>query len=252
MDNPGTEFLIGLPVAAAVGFLVGWLVRRAGESARLRALEAHWRELLKVAEKARDRFRVDATELAARSERFRKRHEEEDRRLQELETNLKSKQSAVTRLKGETEASTSKLVELERRRMELSTTVERLTAELSAIRDAHAGCADRIRELDSRIEQLQTRRRRRAQARGGNGPEAVDSTAGEGQDDLQAIRGIGPALEHALHEIGVFNYRQFLALTPEEIDRIAARVSNFPARRARYNWADQAKDLHFRKYRERI
>lgn len=61
-------------------------------------------------------------------------------------------------------------------------------------------------------------------------------------DDLTQIKGIGPKLSQALHELGIFYYRQIAALTDEEIAAINDRL-RFKGRIERERWVEQAKNL---------
>ena len=72
------------------------------------------------------------------------------------------------------------------------------------------------------------------------------------KDDLKKISGIGRVLESKLKADGIINYRQIATLTAEDIERIETKVIRATGRIARDNWIQQAKDLHFIKYNERL
>ncbi|MEX0955770.1 MAG: NADH-ubiquinone dehydrogenase [Dehalococcoidia bacterium] len=61
-------------------------------------------------------------------------------------------------------------------------------------------------------------------------------------DDLKAISGVGPKLEHVLNELGIWTYGQIGALTPAEIDWIEDYLS-FKGRIGRDDWLGQAAKL---------
>ena len=61
-------------------------------------------------------------------------------------------------------------------------------------------------------------------------------------DDLQAISGIGPALEKKLNALGVFHYWQIAAWTEEEVIWVDDQL-NFKGRIGRDDWIVQARDL---------
>jgi predicted flap endonuclease-1-like 5' DNA nuclease len=68
-------------------------------------------------------------------------------------------------------------------------------------------------------------------------------------DDLQRIRGVGPAIESVLHGLGVRTYRQLATLGEADQDRL--RVALRDARlRAPADWRSQARELHRVKYGE--
>ena len=61
-------------------------------------------------------------------------------------------------------------------------------------------------------------------------------------NDLKRIKGIGPALERRLNELGVMGLADLANLPPGEIDRINAKL-DFPGRIQRERWVEQAKAL---------
>ena len=60
--------------------------------------------------------------------------------------------------------------------------------------------------------------------------------------DLKRIKGIGPALERRLKELGVQGLADLANLAPGEVDRINAKL-DFPGRIQRERWVEQAKAL---------
>ncbi|MDA0707000.1 MAG: hypothetical protein O2907_09800 [Proteobacteria bacterium] len=68
------------------------------------------------------------------------------------------------------------------------------------------------------------------------------------RDDLQEIVGIGKVFEHALHELGVFTFRQIAVFDVNDIARVNRELKEFRGRMEQDDWIGQAKELHFRKY----
>lgn len=66
-------------------------------------------------------------------------------------------------------------------------------------------------------------------------------------DDLKTIKGIGPALEKKLNELGIYSYQQIALVDPKDVERIES-VLRFPGRLQRDNWVSQAREAHQRKY----
>lgn len=62
-------------------------------------------------------------------------------------------------------------------------------------------------------------------------------------DDLTRIKGLGPKLAALLGEFGVTTFAQIAAWTPEEVERIDAKLGRFSGRITRDQWIDQAKLL---------
>lgn len=63
------------------------------------------------------------------------------------------------------------------------------------------------------------------------------------RDALQRIRGIGPAIEKTLNEMGIFRFQQIADMSEYDIDRIAQRLKGFHSRIYRENWTGQAREL---------
>lgn len=63
------------------------------------------------------------------------------------------------------------------------------------------------------------------------------------RDKLQAIKGIGPAIEKTLNEMGIFRFQQIADMSEYEIDRIAKRLKGFRSRIYREDWIGQAREL---------
>ncbi|MEP4034229.1 polyhydroxyalkanoate depolymerase [Roseibium polysiphoniae] len=61
-------------------------------------------------------------------------------------------------------------------------------------------------------------------------------------DDLKAINGVGPKLEQALNEAGIFHFWQISSLTDRQIEALDDKL-DFRGRIARDNWIDQARKL---------
>ena len=67
------------------------------------------------------------------------------------------------------------------------------------------------------------------------------------QDDLKLIKGIGPAIEKTLMEMGIRHFNQIAEMSEYDIDRVAHRLKGFRSRIYREDWIGQARDLHDQK-----
>ena len=63
------------------------------------------------------------------------------------------------------------------------------------------------------------------------------------RDDLKAIKGIGPAIEKTLNELGIFRYQQMADMSEYDIDRVAKHLKGFRSRIYREDWIGQARGL---------
>ena len=71
----------------------------------------------------------------------------------------------------------------------------------------------------------------------------VDEPINGARDKLQAIKGIGPAIEKTLNEMGIFRFQQIADMSEYDIDRIAKRLKGLRSRIYREDWIGQARDL---------
>lgn len=77
--------------------------------------------------------------------------------------------------------------------------------------------------------------------------ELLDRDAGGLRDNLRLIKGIGPAIEKTLNELGIFRYHQIAEMTEYDINRVAQRLKGFSSRIYREDWIGQARDLKLKK-----
>jgi predicted flap endonuclease-1-like 5' DNA nuclease len=69
-------------------------------------------------------------------------------------------------------------------------------------------------------------------------------------DDLKAITGIGPAMAKKLRDDGIVSYRRIAGLGEDEVERVESEVIKSKGRIGRDNWIQQARELHYEKYKE--
>lgn len=63
------------------------------------------------------------------------------------------------------------------------------------------------------------------------------------RNDLKQIKGVGPAIERTLNDMGIFRFQQIADMTEYDIDRVAERLKGFHSRIYRENWIGQAREL---------
>ena len=66
-------------------------------------------------------------------------------------------------------------------------------------------------------------------------------------DNLKLIKGVGPAIEKTLNELGIQRFDQIAEMSEYDIDRVAHRLKGFRSRIYREDWIGQARDLHDQK-----
>jgi DNA repair exonuclease SbcCD ATPase subunit len=72
------------------------------------------------------------------------------------------------------------------------------------------------------------------------------------KDDLKQIRGIGPAFERVLNNMGIVTFRQVAQWDATTMRQIADKLDTAPDRIKRDNWIASAKKLHEQKYGKRL
>jgi predicted flap endonuclease-1-like 5' DNA nuclease/peptidoglycan hydrolase CwlO-like protein len=77
--------------------------------------------------------------------------------------------------------------------------------------------------------------------------ELNDHEPGGSRDNLKLIKGVGPAIEKTLNELGIFHFDQIAEMSEYEIDRVAKRLKGFRSRIYREDWIGQARDLQLQK-----
>jgi len=74
--------------------------------------------------------------------------------------------------------------------------------------------------------------------------QADETVAGSGDaDNLRLIRGVGPAIEQTLNDLGICRFSQISEMSEYDIDRIAQEIKGFRSRIYREDWVGQARLL---------
>jgi len=71
----------------------------------------------------------------------------------------------------------------------------------------------------------------------------ADKSGPNSRDPLQRIKGIGPALEKTLNEMGIYRFHQIASMSEYDINRVAERLKGFHSRIHREDWIGQAREL---------
>lgn len=62
------------------------------------------------------------------------------------------------------------------------------------------------------------------------------------RDNLKKIKGVGPAIEKTLNEMGIVRFQQIADMSEYDIDRVAQRLKGFRSRIYREDWIGQARE----------
>ena len=80
-------------------------------------------------------------------------------------------------------------------------------------------------------------------AQEGTRPTGLDGARDGAGDDLKMIKGVGPALEKLLNELGFYHFDQVAAWTADEVAWVDQNLKGFKGRVSRDGWVDQARVL---------
>lgn len=72
------------------------------------------------------------------------------------------------------------------------------------------------------------------------------NVGGFARDNLKRIKGVGPAIEKTLNDMGIWRFSQIANMSEYEIDRVAERLRGFRSRIYREDWIGQARELEER------
>lgn len=87
-----------------------------------------------------------------------------------------------------------------------------------------------------------------SESQDGDGDDIAEAEDGiAARDNLKLIKGVGPAIEKTLNEMGIFRFNQIADMSEYDIDRVAHRLKGFRSRIYREDWIGQARDLHDQK-----
>ncbi len=216
-------------------------------------LEAALAERRKLESSVRERSASDsqlAATLRERDEKIFRLSRELDSwqdRLPPLLTRFRDRDDDAKRLEAALDRANERIMELETGRGAGQTHVESvrrdaLSGELNASNDARGEASGYFAPAQGSLES----------------PHYFDATLRfdadaadlhDARDDLQAIKGVGPAIEKTLHELGVVRYSQIAEMSEYDINRVAERLKGFRSRIYREDWIGQARDLIHRRGR---
>ena len=216
------QIVVFLIVAAALGFVIGWVLRGArSQGAPLGAAPRH-----------------AGTEAAQNEERDRLRTELQAAREAQRET-----EDSLVELRQLADARAGRVHELEQLEARNRERIAGLEQELSEAQAAgHAqGNAEPIAATPAAEPDLLAAVPPLAEPVRGTPPPALPGPEGE-PDDLKRINGIGRGIEKTLHGLGIYHFRQIAELTPDNVAWIDQRL-RFRGRIQREDWIGQAKRL---------
>lgn len=174
-------------------------------------------------------------------------------RLPPLLENFRKRNEDVQHLENELAAARMRIADLEARNEVGHTRIEPVQdpAELTNGRDASNETLEEKDMIDpaelqdehETVDRGDAELVHEATADADHADDADNSQINGARDPLQAIKGIGPAIEKTLNEMGIFRFQQIAEMSEYEIDRVAKRLKGFHSRIYREDWIGQAREL---------
>ena len=106
-------------------------------------------------------------------------------------------------------------------------------------------CKKKIKELENKPSVAPIKKEKAK-------PVAKKNVKSDVKDDLKQILGVGPKLEKVLNKNGITNFRHVAELKSNDIKELSTKLGSFKDRITRDDWVSKAKDLHFKKYGEKV
>jgi predicted flap endonuclease-1-like 5' DNA nuclease len=159
---------------------------------------------------------------------------------------LAAAESRVEHIEAEREAQRARAEKAERELARREEELQKREGQHESLHNLLTVRADRIRELEAAVEERERRltalatRVEQLEARREAPPEPPPSI---GPDDLQRIKGIGPAFARKLAAVGITRFEQIAGWTDETIDAIAEQIGVHGSRIRRADWRGSAAQL---------
>lgn len=260
-----------LALVAAVGLLVGWLLRGIGTHQREKELEATWRMRLRqrdtmlskmaneLAERgAAGKPATGGTAMARELESSRLALRDREARLAQLQGRVSKRDAQISQLLGEI------------RRVGGQPAVDRLLTDVNSGAFVDSG-VHKASELTPAATEATTPAPSEAEASPEEEklpveeqdpserthPEKISlqqpvAQKSDDADELVFIYGISPGLEKKLMKLGVRTFREIASFESSDIERIAGAIGIEPMQIIEENWVEGARQEHLAKYGELI
>ncbi len=177
---------------------------------------------------------------------------DKDARIKKLQTELENWQNRLPpliekfrlrnedaeRLEADLEAANERIAELEASLEPSQTRIEPVS-DPDALTDGRDASNDPIDEDFEEDEEDEAG----DEAEIEEGDDDADEPVNGARDKLQAIKGVGPAIEKTLNEMGIFRFQQIAEMSEYDINRVAKHLKGFRSRIYREDWIGQAREL---------
>lgn len=199
----------------------------------------------------RDRMRSEMSKSAAKSSMLKQSLAQRDAVIAKLNGELENWQNRVpplierfTERNSEVQRLESVLADMRQRILDLETEADARPVEGPDPTQTHIEpMRDPASLTDGRDASNEPMGERRTNGKGAD-DDAFETAFDTLRDDLKRIKGVGPAIEKTLNEMGIFRFNQIADMSEYDIDRVARRLKGFRTRIYREDWIGQARSLH--------
>lgn len=203
---------------------------------------------------SREGASADLQERDARIKKLQLELENWQNRLPPLIEKFRQRNEDAEQLEADLAAAQARIVELEAAEDSVQTRIEPVS-DPDTLTDGRDASNDPIEEEVESEEEPEPEIEDEVEVEAENESEPEEEDEDEDEDDqiiepingarekLQSIKGIGPAIEKTLNEMGIFRFQQIADMSEYEIDRIAKRLKGFRSRIYREDWIGQAREL---------
>ena len=251
MPELTVSHLVLLAVVAAVAAVAGWLLRASRAAAEKEAIKTMWQEEVDRQHKEGRRLADQNKTLMEQVSQHQAHHARLQQEVEELSGTVHEAESRCDGLQRQADArearSNTLAIELEKWQERLPPLVERYRVRNEEAEQYQAA----LDEALAKIRRLEEQRDAAAMIEGGasnddevlsgNGAAAIPGHPAAERDNLKKIKGVGPAIEKTLNEMGIFSFRQLAEMGDYDIDRVARRLKGFHSRIHREDWIGQAR-----------
>ena len=204
---------------------------------------------LEVVVSERDQLQSDMQSQASKEDSTATALREKDDRIEKLSQEVENWQNRVPPL---IESFRARNAEAEQFEAELEAAQERIAALETMVGSEQTRVEpidqDALRDgMDASNDPLEEEPAYTGEETAQDATHSAATNIGIGSDDLQLIKGVGPAIEKTLNEMGIFRFDQIAAMSEYDIDRVARRLKGFHSRIYREDWMGQARALQDQK-----
>jgi predicted flap endonuclease-1-like 5' DNA nuclease len=240
------------------GLVLGWIFRAARVAREKQLVNAGWQEQLNVQYDEIERLREQNAQLLEQVQQHKHAYKDLTERLESASSGEEHAQAKLVDANKSNEALHERLSTLSKALEAAEQKAKDQAAELLAWQSRIAPLVNKYRERVAQVHHLE-QELKQIRRDLGSPPEPSESPADEADagleedaktldmENLQLIRGVGPAIEKTLQKLGIRNLEQIAELTAEDIHRVAAEIRGFSSRIARENWIGQARKMLGRK-----